>query len=127
MARCHWLTRIPTRAEHESMNLGQAVAVCLYELIRREDAATQEPASVRSARSDDVDRIGDLLVEALQVSGYLKDLTAESAEQKIRRMVRRLRLTESDAHVSARDAAADALEAAPRIVTSESRMVRRME
>src|SRR3954453_12608122 len=49
MARCHWLTRIPTRAEHESMNLGQAVAVCLYELIRREDAATQEPASVRSA------------------------------------------------------------------------------
>ena len=99
MARCHWLTRIPTRAEHESMNLGQAVAVCLYELIRREDAATQEPASVRSARSDDVDRIGDLLVEALQVSGYLKDLTAESAEQKIRRMVRRLRLTESDAHV----------------------------
>ena len=93
MARCHWLTRIPTRAEHESMNLGQAVAVCLYELIRREDAATQEPASVRSARSDDVDRIGDLLVEALQVSGYLKDLTAESGEQKIRRMVRRLRLT----------------------------------
>ncbi len=89
MARCHWLTRIPTRAEHESMNLGQAVAVCLYELIRREDAATQEPASVRSARSDDVDRIGDLLVEALQVSGYLKDLTAESAEQKICRMVRR--------------------------------------
>ena len=44
MARCHWLTRIPTRAEHESMNLGQAVAVCLYELIRREEAAIQEPA-----------------------------------------------------------------------------------
>jgi tRNA C32,U32 (ribose-2'-O)-methylase TrmJ len=99
MARCHWLTRIPTRAEHESMNLGQAVAVCLYELVRREEAATQEPARVRSARADDVDRIADLLVEALQVSGYLKDLTAESGEQKIRRMVRRLQLTGSDAHV----------------------------
>ena len=38
MARCHWLMRIPTRAEHESMNLGQAVAICLYELIRSDEA-----------------------------------------------------------------------------------------
>ena len=34
LSHCHWLLRIPTRAEHRSMNLGQAVAVCLYELIR---------------------------------------------------------------------------------------------
>src|SRR5579883_3068736 len=33
MSHCHFLMRIPTRAEHESMNLGQAVAICLYELI----------------------------------------------------------------------------------------------
>ncbi len=30
MSHCHWLMRIPTRDEHGSMNLGQAVAVCLY-------------------------------------------------------------------------------------------------
>src|SRR5207244_271121 len=29
-SHCHWLLRIPTREEHRSMNLGQAVAVCLY-------------------------------------------------------------------------------------------------
>ena len=29
---CHWLIRIGTRDEHASMNLGQAVAICLYEL-----------------------------------------------------------------------------------------------
>src|SRR5579862_2172681 len=34
LSHCHWLMRIPTREEHISMNLGQAVAVCLYELIR---------------------------------------------------------------------------------------------
>src|SRR6202163_4743441 len=34
LSHCHWLMRIPTREEHESMNLGQAVAVCLYELMR---------------------------------------------------------------------------------------------
>src|SRR5579864_100163 len=33
MAHCHWLMRIPTREEDGSMNLGQAVAVCLYEII----------------------------------------------------------------------------------------------
>ena len=32
LSYCHWLLRIPTREEHRSMNLGQAVAVCLYEL-----------------------------------------------------------------------------------------------
>ena len=33
MSHCHWLMRIPTREEHGSMNLGQAVAVCLYEIV----------------------------------------------------------------------------------------------
>lgn len=97
MARCHWLMRIPTRDEHQSMNLGQAVAVCLYELVRREEAATQEGAPVRLARAEDVDRIADMLVEAAETSGYLKDLTRESSEQKIRRMIRRLNLQDQDA------------------------------
>ena len=34
LSHCHWLMRIPTREENISMNLGQAVAICLYELAR---------------------------------------------------------------------------------------------
>ena len=34
LSHCHWLINIPTRDEHVSMNLGQAVAVTLYELVR---------------------------------------------------------------------------------------------
>ena len=34
LSHCHWLMRIPTREEHRSMNLAQAVAICLYELVR---------------------------------------------------------------------------------------------
>jgi len=34
LSHCHWLLRIPTREEHSSMNLGQAAAICLYELSR---------------------------------------------------------------------------------------------
>ena len=42
MSHCHWLMHIPTREEHASMNLGQAVAICLYELVR-DPAALAEP------------------------------------------------------------------------------------
>ena len=37
LGHCHWLLRIPTREEHRSMNLGQAAAVCLYEVGREEE------------------------------------------------------------------------------------------
>ena len=33
MSHCHWLMRIPTRLEHRSMNLGQAVAVARVRLV----------------------------------------------------------------------------------------------
>ncbi len=50
MSHCHWLMRIPTREEHGSMNLGQAVAVCLYEIIRNPAAAKAQPeAAARRA------------------------------------------------------------------------------
>src|SRR5258707_3482146 len=36
LSYCHWLMRIPTRVEHRSMNLGQAAAVVMYELGRKD-------------------------------------------------------------------------------------------
>ena len=96
LSHCHWLMHIPTRPEHISMNLGQAVAVCLYELAR--DAKVKlERAKARPAASAALDRISDSLLDALQISGYVKPKLAASAELKIRRMVRRLHLTAEDA------------------------------
>ena len=43
LSHCHWLLRIPTREEHGSMNLGQAVAVCLYEIIRKPPQSLAKP------------------------------------------------------------------------------------
>jgi len=34
LSHCDWLMRIPSYGDQISMNLGQAVAICLYELIR---------------------------------------------------------------------------------------------
>src|SRR5438067_4970835 len=47
LSHCHWLTRIPSREEHASMNLGQAVAICLYEIIRNPAAAKAAPEAKR--------------------------------------------------------------------------------
>jgi TrmH family RNA methyltransferase len=95
MSHCHWLMRIPTRDENISMNLGQAVAVCLYELIRdskQERAAEQW----KPATAEELERITALLLEALQTSGFLDLRRVSDAEERIRRLVRRLRLPERD-------------------------------
>jgi tRNA/rRNA methyltransferase len=99
LSHCHWLTRIPSREEHGSMNLGQAVAICLYELIRSEPDAHREPARKRLAEAADLERVDALLVEALRISGFINEVTGESAEQKLRRMVLRLGLDADDARL----------------------------
>jgi tRNA/rRNA methyltransferase len=104
LSHCHWLLRIPTREDHRSMNLGQAVAVCLYELARDPHAAPS-PAKRTAASAAELERITSALLDALLASGYLKSppaasqkrRTAAPTDEKIRRLVRRLHLTTSDA------------------------------
>lgn len=94
---CHWLMRIPTCEANLSMNLGQAVAVCLYELVRQgkpRSASTESPAD-----SGQLERITVMLLDALRASGYLTPDARVAGEEKLRRMVRRLRLTAQDAEV----------------------------
>lgn len=97
MSHCQWLLRIPTRPEHGSMNLGQAVAICLYELRREAEAATQRFEAPPPVAAEDFDRITALLLEILSRSGYVRERTSQSAELKTRRLIRRLGLPASDA------------------------------
>ncbi len=97
LSYCHWLMRIPTRDDHESMNLGQAVAVCLYELSRDGRAPDRKQKAIHAADGAAVDRIADTFNEILNRSGYTNPKTAASTELKVRRMVRRLGLSEKDA------------------------------
>lgn len=96
MSHCHWLMRIPTRDEHASMNLGQAVAICLYELIR--DAGAQaEPEKGTAASAANVERIHETLLATLSASGYPKLNSSDSFQSAVRRMVLHLRLQTGDA------------------------------
>ena len=98
LSHCHWLLRIPTQPEHRSMNLGQAVAVCLYELARGSHPAPT-PERIQPAIAGDVERLTAVLHEALRASGYLKPGAAAPTEEKLRRLVRRLHLSSADAEV----------------------------
>jgi tRNA/rRNA methyltransferase len=99
LSHCHWLLRIPTRDEHHSMNLGQAVAVCLYEMIRRVEEEQRQPVAARAASSGEVERIAARAIECLRYSGYVNDRTAESTETKIRRLFHRAVISEADATI----------------------------
>jgi tRNA/rRNA methyltransferase len=100
LAHCHWLMRIATADQQHSMNLGQAVAVCLYELSRHElDPPAAPPRARKPASAADTEQITRLLLDVLGRSGYINPVTAASAENKVRRLVRRLDLSARDVPV----------------------------
>lgn len=99
MSHCHWLMRIPTVSQNLSMNLGQAVSLCLYELARNPKAAAAKPENIKLAAAAETEQITTLLLETLQLSGYVNPVTAGSTEEKVRRLVRRLTVTGRDAPV----------------------------
>jgi TrmH family RNA methyltransferase len=95
---CHWLLHVPTLQDHISMNLGQAVAVCLYEIARSVDA--ERPAEeIQRASAGEVEMITSILLDALRVSGYVKPGTEVVMEEKARRLVRRMNLQPGEATV----------------------------
>jgi TrmH family RNA methyltransferase len=95
LSHCHWLMRIPTCEENISMNLGQAVAVCLYELVR--DAKfTAQAEKPKTATAGEVERITRILLDAMRASGYLNRRPITNVEERIRRLVRRLDLPSRD-------------------------------
>jgi tRNA/rRNA methyltransferase len=100
LSHCHWLMTIPMHqspgVRHPSMNLGQAAAVCLYELIRETDAPPlTKPRPPASA--EDLERVTELLAEVLAGIGYAQRRPASAERTEVRRMVRRMNLNQSDA------------------------------
>ncbi|HTU50881.1 MAG TPA: TrmJ/YjtD family RNA methyltransferase [Acidobacteriaceae bacterium] len=95
LSHCHWLMHIPTGDEQKSMNLGQAVAVCLYELARNSTAPFPITDKPRTS-AEEVERLTAVLIETLRSSNYMDAQSAGSKEEDIRRMLRRMQLSSED-------------------------------
>ncbi|HTW45885.1 MAG TPA: TrmH family RNA methyltransferase [Acidobacteriaceae bacterium] len=98
LSYCHWLMRIPTREVHGSMNLGQAVAVCLYELVRDNAAMVRQDAMQRASGAA-LERMAQALLSSLKESGYIKPGMDATTKEKARRLVHRMELSEEDAEL----------------------------
>ncbi len=97
-SHCHWLVTIPTQKQQISMNLGQAVAVCLYELSRGTQVEPI-PENKEAATAGQLEQITEGLYEALKTSGYVKPGNDAVSEKKVRRLMLRMRMSAMDAKV----------------------------
>lgn len=102
LSHCHWLLTIPMKehedVRHPSMNLGQAVAVCLYELVREMGVHVGTGVPV-AAEGGEVERLTGLLTEVLETTGYTRRHPANCDEAQVRRLVLRMGAAASDAPV----------------------------
>jgi TrmH family RNA methyltransferase len=106
---CHLLVEIPTDPQQPSMNLGQAVAVCLYELSSRafspqaripvsaadsiaEDALKHKP----TAPSGRLDLLAKVIEETMAAAHYSPSSMQEANRHDLRLLLRRLAPTERD-------------------------------
>ena len=109
LSHCHALLTIPMNpvsgGRHLSMNLGQAVAICLYTLAQSglEPAPPVDPDPQASpeprASGADLERLFGLLSDVLESSGYVRRHPANSRAPILRRLVRRMALAPGDAEV----------------------------
>jgi len=86
--RCHAFVTIPTSPECPSMNLGQAVAVCCYELAAKgKSNAVPLALAHLPASTKQVERLVLHVLEVFDAVGYLPFLPREERMRKIRRVL----------------------------------------
>jgi TrmH family RNA methyltransferase len=96
---CHALVEIPTDPRQPSMNLGQATAVCLYELACGASNAThsvQKVAPPQVADSAALERLADLIEETMLAAHYSPESMRETNRHDLRVLLRRLNLSPLD-------------------------------
>jgi tRNA/rRNA methyltransferase len=103
LSYCHLLTVIPTDPHQPSMNLGQAVAVCLYELATRGEPHSGRPGEDAvdveqlRASSGELDRLG-AVIEAVMLAASYSPIEMQAANRHdLRLLLRRLEISGADA------------------------------
>jgi TrmH family RNA methyltransferase len=100
LSYCHLLVEIPTDARQPSMNLGQAVAVCLYELATRAFGAlesdTEKAGLLHAAASERLDLLAGAIEQAMVAADYSPPAMRAANRHDMRLLLRRLALSEKD-------------------------------
>lgn len=102
LSHCSLLLTIPLfspEGRHLSMNLGQSVAVCLYELTREgfEGARELPIQQAAPANAADRERLTALLLQLMQHSGYARRFPANARLEVVRQLTGSLGQTREEA------------------------------
>lgn len=102
---CHVLVEIPTDARQPSMNLGQAVAVCLYELAAHSsvcETGTQKETEARPnapsriATSGELDLLAHVIEQVMEAAHYSPASMRDANRHDVRLLLRRLAPSKND-------------------------------
>lgn len=88
---CNVLVEIPTDPRQPSMNLGQAAAVCLYELAcRPAQRNANDPPEAPAADSGQLDRLASLIEQTMTAADYSPKIMQDANRHDLRVLLRRL-------------------------------------
>jgi TrmH family RNA methyltransferase len=102
LSYCHMLVEIPTDLRQPSMNLGQSVAVCLYELASRafpaEASAPEAESNLpnHAASSGGLELLASVVEEAMLAADYSPSSMRDANRHDLRLLLRRLAPSERD-------------------------------
>ncbi len=98
LEHCQQLITIPTHPEYPSLNVAQAVVICLYEIYLASLAPAQDDGPVR-AKAEDVERLFDIMRHALLKIGFLDSENPEHMLLAFRRIYGRAGLEDKDVRI----------------------------
>jgi tRNA/rRNA methyltransferase len=96
LSRCHRVMSIPTQPNCPSMNLGQAVAVCCYELIRDAAQAAIVPRPAEAATARATEAAMQLSLEVLKLIDFVLPGNEPGLTRRLRGSLLRLNPTKYD-------------------------------
>jgi tRNA/rRNA methyltransferase len=96
LSRCHRVMSIPTQPDCPSMNLGQAVAVCLYELVRDGAQAAVVPRPTETATAGATEAALQLSLEVLKLIDFVLPGNEPELTRRLRGSLLRLNPTRYD-------------------------------
>jgi tRNA/rRNA methyltransferase len=95
---CQLLITIPTHSDYQSLNVAQAVGVCLYEIFLASRTEIPKPA-VRRAEAQNIERLFDIMRDSLLKIGFLDSENPEHMLLAFRRLLGRAGLEERDVRI----------------------------
>ena len=95
---CQLLITIPAHSDYPSLNVAQAAVICLYEIFLASlGAAAVE--KIERARAEDIERLYDIMREALLKIGFLDSENPEHMLLAFRRILGRAGLEDADVRI----------------------------